>query len=91
LKIIETNKLKVEEMRKSFDLPSELVDNICKARNYLGPSEHISREYDQTPSEITFASENDWVVNIGFTKNIGHMEPPVPLHAMRATKKRRVR
>lgn len=87
LKVIETNKLKVEEIRKSFDLPSELVDNICKTLNYLDPGRNISREYDETKIEIAVASENDWITNLGFTKNIGYIEPKTPLNAMRAAKR----
>jgi predicted DNA-binding protein YlxM (UPF0122 family) len=37
LKILEANKLTIEEMKKSFDLPSEYIEKMAKARNYLGP------------------------------------------------------
>lgn len=41
LKILETKKLTIEEVKKSFDLPSEYIENIAKATNYLGPGKRI--------------------------------------------------
>jgi hypothetical protein len=84
LKIVETTELEVEEMRKKFGLPPEFVENVCKALNYLNPSEDVSREYEEVASEIALSTTDGW---FDFTGNTDYLKPKTPLNAMRAEKK----
>lgn len=87
LKIMEMKKLKVEDLRKSFDLPSEFVGNVCKALNYLDPGGNMSQKYDETVSGIVLVPENYRCPDVDLGKDIDHKELIMPLHAMRKIEK----
>ena len=53
LEILSTRKLTIEEMKKSFDLPSDLIDKVGKALNYLDPG------------KATFANRDDEAISKG--------------------------
>ena len=90
LKILETTKFTIEEMKKSFDLPSELIDNIGKAINYLGPGKGIPiREVGLVTGVVEIADD---LITPGFVSimkpDVDYMEQKIPLNSMRVPRKR---
>jgi len=88
LEILGTRKLTIEEMKKSFDLPSELIDNVCKALNYLDPGKAtFADRYEETIGKGAFVTVGGAIEDL-MKPDFDSLQRRISLNSMRLTRKR---
>lgn len=91
LEVLKTKKYTIEEMKKLFDLPSELIGNVCKALNYLDPGKAIFIDSDEETVSKVGLDMGEVAIHHLMKPDFESMDPNISLNSRRVTRKERVR